>query len=131
MLNTIRQVINDDEKFRSILQGLNRDFYHQTVTSQQIESYITQHSGIDLSKVFDQYLRTVMVPIFEYKIEGNKLTFKYDKVVPGFAMPLKVAVNGKDMTLKPTETPQTIDLPDSVQSVAVDRNYYVITNVLN
>ena len=55
LLHTIRQVINDDEKFRQILRGLNKDFYHQTVTSKQVEDYISQKSGKDLSKIFDQY----------------------------------------------------------------------------
>ena len=40
MLHTIRHVINNDEKFRQILRGLSKDFYHQTVTTQQIENYI-------------------------------------------------------------------------------------------
>ena len=62
LLHTIRQVINDDEKFRQILRGLNKDFYHQTVDSKQVEAYISEKSGIDLSKVFDQYLRTTVIP---------------------------------------------------------------------
>ena len=130
MLHTIRQVINDDAKFRSILQGLNRDFYHQTVTTQQVESYISQKAGIDFSKVFDQYLRTVKVPVFQYRIEGNKLSFKYDKVVPGFAMPLRVVINGKDRILKPTEALQTVDFPSTIDTVAVDRNFYVLSETL-
>lgn len=40
MIHTIRQVINDDEKFRQILRGLNKTFYHQTVTTKQVEDYI-------------------------------------------------------------------------------------------
>jgi len=125
LLHTIRQVINDDEKWRSILQGLQKTFWHQTVTTNQIESYITEHAGIDLSKVFDEYLRTTNIPVLQYKVEGNKVTFKYDKVVPGFAMPLKVNVNGKDVWIKPTEAMQekTFDAP--IANFAVDRNFLV------
>jgi aminopeptidase N len=125
LLHTIRQIVNDDEKWRSILTGLNRDFWHQTVTTQQVESYISEHAGMDLSKVFDEYLRTTDIPVLQYKIEGNKVTFKYDKVVPGFAMPLKVSVNGKDVWLKPTESIQerTFDAP--VTGFVVDRNFLV------
>jgi aminopeptidase N len=78
MLHTIRQVINDDAKWLSILRGLNADFWHQTVTTQQIESYITNKAGIDLSKVFDQYLRTTKIPLLKYKINGKTVTFNYD-----------------------------------------------------
>jgi aminopeptidase N len=131
MLHTIRQIVNNDEKWRSILTGLNKDFWHQTVTTQQVESYITQHAGIDLSKVFDQYLRTTNIPLFQYKIEGNKLSFKYDKVVPGFAMPLRVAVNGKDVSMTPTEAMQTMTFDEPVKTVVVDRNFYVDSAAIN
>jgi aminopeptidase N len=125
MLHTIRQIVNDDEKWRSILTGLNRDFYHQTVTTKQVESYISEHAGIDLSKVFDQYLRTTKIPLFRYKIDGNNLSFQYDRVVPGFAMPLRVAVNGKNVTVEPTEAMRSMTIQDPITSVVVDRNYYV------
>jgi aminopeptidase N len=130
MLHTIRQVINDDAKFRSILQGLNRDFYHQTVTTQQIESYISQKAGIDFGKVFDQYLRTVKVPVFEFGSDGKTLTYSYGNVVDGFAMPLRVTVNGRVVTLTPTAKAQTKTFPTAITKVEVDRNYYVTTEQL-
>ena len=125
MLHTIRQIVNDDEKWRSILVGLNTDFWHQTVTTQQVEAYITQKAGIDLGKVFDQYLRTTKIPLLQYRPEGNKVSFKYDRVVPGFAMPLNVVVNGKPMSITPTESIQSIDATEPVKTFEVDRNFYV------
>jgi aminopeptidase N len=125
MLHTIRQIINDDAKFRSILQGLNRDFYHQTVTTQQVESYISQKSGIDFSKVFDQYLRTVKIPRFVYEIRGDTLKFKWENSVDGFNMPLKVAINGRDTWLKPTTDEQTVSNAGAITSVVPDRNFYI------
>ena len=41
IIHTIRQFVPNDEKWRSILRGLNTDFYHQTVTTQQIEDYLS------------------------------------------------------------------------------------------
>ncbi|MDZ4329200.1 MAG: M1 family metallopeptidase, partial [Flavobacterium sp.] len=46
MLHTLRQIVNDDEKWRGILRGLNSTFYHQTVTTKQIEDYLSQQVGI-------------------------------------------------------------------------------------
>lgn len=57
MIHHIRKLINNDRKFRNILRGLNKTFYHQTVTTAQIEAYITKKSGLKLNKIFDQYLR--------------------------------------------------------------------------
>jgi aminopeptidase N len=125
LLHTVRQIVNDDEKWRRILTGLNKDFWHQTVTTQQVESYISQQAGIDLSKVFDQYLRTTQIPALQYKTEGNRVSFKYDKVVPGFAMPISVTVNGEPVSLTPTEAFQTITSPQPIRTFEIDRNYYV------
>jgi len=131
MLHTIRSIINDDAKWRAILQGLNKDYWHQTVTTQQIESYMSQHAEIDLSKVFDQYLRTTKIPLFVFKTDGNKLSFKYDRVVPGFAMPLRVTVNGKEATITPRESMQTMTFPEGIKTFEVNRNFYLDSQKMN
>ena len=127
MLHTIRQVINDDEKFRQVLRGLNKTFYHQTVTTKQVEDYISAQSKIDLSKVFDQYLRTRLVPVLEYKVEGNKLSYRYTNCVKDFNMPLKVKFK-TEQWIKPTEEWKTLNLyPEGDNSFTVDPNFYIIT----
>ncbi|XRE44171.1 Peptidase M1 family protein [Tenacibaculum discolor] len=123
MLHTIRQLVNDDEKWRQILRGLNTDFYHKTVTTQEIEQYIIEKSGIDLSKVFDQYLRTVKIPEFEYTIKNKELKYRWNNVVKGFDMPLRISVNGKSILLTPTENWQTKTIKAS--SIKIDKNYYI------
>ena len=125
MLHTIRHIIDDDAKWRSILQGLNTDFWHQTVTTQQIESYISTKAGIDLSKVFDQYLRTTQIPLLRYSINGKTLSFNYERVVKGFAMPIRVSINGKETVIKPTEARQSLDFPEDIKSFEVNRNFYI------
>lgn len=127
MLHTIRHIINDDAKWLSILRGLNADFWHQTVTTQQIEAYITKKAGIDLSKVFDQYLRTTMIPVLKYKLNGKTISFKYDLVVKGFAMPIRVTINGKEVKLTPTEVDQTFEFTEEIKTFEVNRNFYVDT----
>ena len=121
MLHTIRQVINDDEKFRQILRGLNKDFYHQTVTTKQIEDYINQKSGIDFSSVFNQYLRTTKIPTLEYSQKGKVLKYRYTNVVENFKLPL--IING-NQRISPTEKWQTLKLK-SKKAVELDGNYYV------
>ena len=130
MLHTIRTLVNDDAKWRSILQGLNQEFGRQTVTTQQIESFISGRAGIDLSKVFDQYLRTTRIPLLQYRIDGNQLSFKYDRVVPGFAMPLSASINGKATSITPTETMQSRDFTEKITSFEIDRNIYVDSELL-
>jgi len=127
MLHTIRQIVNDDAKWRAILRGVQQTFRHQTVTGRQVEDYISREAGTDLGKVFEQYLTTTQIPVFEFKVEGRTLSYRWANVVPGFEMPLKVNVPGMgDRTLRPTEAWQTLPVPsaDAAQLV-VDENFYV------
>ena len=71
VLHTLRQLVGDDDKWREILRGLNKQFYHQTVSSKDIELYIAASSGLTLATFFDQYLRDARMPVFQYKIEGK------------------------------------------------------------
>ncbi|MEO9211496.1 MAG: M1 family metallopeptidase, partial [Ginsengibacter sp.] len=75
MIHMIRQIVNDDKKFRGLLNDMNKDFYHQTVTTAQIENYINKKTGKDFSKVFDQYLRTTNIPVLEYKVKDFSISY--------------------------------------------------------
>lgn len=130
MLHTIRQLVNDDEKWRQVLRGLNANFYHQTVTTKQIEDYLSENSSIDLSKVFDQYLRTIDIPVFEYKVSENVLKYRYTNVVDDFRMPLKIYLGEKEHDLVPS-TEWNTDKIEGLPEVKVDRNYYVNGSKLN
>jgi len=125
MLHTIRQLVNDDEKWRQVLRGLNKDFYHQTVTTEQIENYMIDKSAVNLQPVFDQYLRSPMIPVFEYQIDGKKLKYRYTNVIEGFNMPLRVFVNEKEVWLKPTAKWQTGSENVRNSTFKVDANFYV------
>ena len=126
MLHTIRQIVNDDEKWRGILRGVNQTFRHQTVMGKQIEDYFSTQAGINLSKVFDQYLRTAQIPIFEYRIDNDTLTYRWLNVVPGFDMPLKVTLNPNELTfIKPTQRWQKTVLKAKPEEFRVDPNFYV------
>ncbi len=123
MLHTIRQIIDNDQLWRVILRGLNLDFYHQTVTTEQIENYISQKAKIELSKVFDQYLRTTKIPELSLKQKGKKIFYKWDNVVNGFDMPVDVLLDGKKTRLYPTSKTKKV----KVKSLIVDEDYYIKT----
>lgn len=129
MLHTLRQIINDDEKWRSILRGLNEEFYHQTVYSEQIENYISRQSGMNLKPFFDQYLRDIRIPVLEYKLKGKQLYYRWNNSVDDFDMPVQISLNGDELWLKPTTGWATIDFEVELNSLEVDPDYYV--GVLN
>lgn len=131
MLHTLRQILNDDEKWRGILRGLNKDFYHQTVTTAQIENYLSEQIGRDLKPVFDQYLRDVRIPKLEYRQDGKKLMYRWSNTVPDFAMPVKVTVDGTEKWLEPTTDWQELKVASKKAKLEVDRNFYVTAAKVN
>ena len=125
MLHTIRQLLDDDEKWRGILRGLNKEFYHSTVTTAQIENFMIAQSGLDLQPIFNQYLRTAMIPTLEYFFEDGKLTYKWINCVDGFNMPVKVYIDGKEKLLKPEQKRKTEDVGEGSHTLKIDLDYYV------
>ncbi|MFT5963927.1 MAG: aminopeptidase N [Flavobacterium sp.] len=125
MLHTIRQIVNDNEKWRAILRGLNSTFYHQTVSTKQIEDYLTAAVGIDLSTVFNQYLRDTRIPTLEYYFKDYILGFRWTNCVSGFNMPVKVTVDGKEKWIKPQTTWEQEDITIGNQKLEIDKNFYV------
>lgn len=125
MLHTLRQLLEDDEKWREILRGLNKDFYHQTVSSEQVENYLSEKTGKDLSAFFDQYLRDNRVPVFEYEIRDNILRYRYTGVVKDFDMPLEVILNGDTDWIFPTAAWKELPLDQKIASFSIDRDYLV------
>jgi aminopeptidase N len=129
LLHTIRQVVNDDERWRGILRGLNETFARQTVTGAQVTEYISRQAGIDLSRVFAQYLTTPRLPVLEYRVSGGTLSYRWAEVVQGFDLPVRAMLGGGAYTLlRPTTQWQTA--PHTLRSPGdfrVDENFYVLT----
>ncbi len=125
MLHTLRQLLEDDEKWRAILRGLNTDFRYQTVTTQQIEDYLSQKTGIDLTAFFNQYLRDHRIPMVEFKVEENVLSFRYTRTVEDFDMPVKILVNEEVHWIFPKPDWSELRLTYPVQNISIDANFLV------
>ncbi|RZJ50208.1 MAG: M1 family peptidase [Flavobacterium sp.] len=125
MLHTIRQILNDDAKWKSILRGLNSTFYHQTVTTKQIEDYMSAQVGLDLSKIFDQYLRTTKIPTLEYYFKDGHLAYRWSNCVNKFDMPVKVKLNGTDVVLKPSQDWKVENITSDKPTLEVNKDFYV------
>jgi aminopeptidase N len=123
LLHTLRQIADNDELWRSILRGLNSNFYHQTVETKQIEDYISSKIGFDLSSFFDQYLRDVRIPKFEYSILNGVLTYRWIEVIQNFTMPIEINVDGENIKLYPTTQKKSIKIES--ETIKVNKNYYV------
>lgn len=112
MIHAIRHGLNDDVLFRQIIRGLNKTFYHQTVTTKQIENYISKQAGFDYDRVYDQYLRTTQIPNLEFYFDRDKrkVSFRYTNCVKGFNLPLTLKNPAAKIKIIPTGNWATISL---------------------
>ena len=125
MLHTIRQIVGNDEKWRGILRGLNEAFRHRIVTGVEVQRYIGEQAGVDLSKVFEQYLTTTRIPVLEYRIDGRTLEYRWTDAVPGFDMPVEVTLPGGAVrTLRPMTSWQSTPVTRGGE-LAADPDWYV------
>ena len=147
ILHTLRQITANDEKWRSILRGLNKEFYHQTVTTKQIENYILNRIGVKIgndgvvNRFFDQYLRDSRIPVFEYTIDCSdinntcKMGYEWGNVVENFKMPIEVVIDGKNTFLFADDNMKWIEIDyknhiykNTMKSpVKINDNYYVFS----
>ena len=147
ILHTLRQITANDEKWRSILRGLNKEFYHQTVTTKQIENYILNRIGVKIgndgvvNRFFDQYLRDSRIPVFEYTIDCSdiknncKMGYEWGNVVENFKMPIEVIIDGENIFLFADDKMKWLEIDyknhiykNTMKSpVKINDNYYVFS----
>ena len=127
LLHTLRQLVDDDDRWREALRGLSATFRHQAVSTAQVEAYLSQATGIRLDEFFQQYLRTADVPVLEVRRSGDTLAYRWADVVDGFDMPVRVAVGeGGWAWIQPTVAWQEMEAP-AAATFRVDENFYVVT----
>jgi aminopeptidase N len=110
LLNTLRHVIGDDEKWWKILYNYSETFKKKIITSDTVIDYFNKASGMDLSTIFHQYLYTNQVPVFLYKIKGDYLYYSWNNTTDDFNMPLDISFEDTKIRLQPTIKEQKIKL---------------------
>lgn len=131
--NMIRTMIDDDDKWRDILRGLNKKFYHQTVDYGDIVNYMSKESGINLDKTFEQFVQKKSIPTLEV-IENSPGVFmiRWISEVKDFQMPVHIFdKDGKRLRIDPTDKFKVMRLDGlTKENFKVDTyNYYIGTTI--
>ncbi len=134
MIHMIRQIIGDKSAFRTLLRDMNEKYKYKTVTSKEIEEFISVRTGFNLSKMYDQYLRTTQIPTLDYYLETvngmQTLYYRWSNCIAGFNMPILLPgnSNSKYGLLLATEKWQKIRTNfkegEDLQKL-MDKNFYV------
>ena len=126
MINTLRSVINDDPKWFGLIHGFYQEFKYRNILTEDVVNYFNQHSGMDLTPVFDQYLRHTDIPLLELKFGDGEVSYRWKVDVKGFAMPVRVGSAGNWALIKPTEQWQTMKTFLSKEEFGVDADFYYV-----
>jgi hypothetical protein len=115
---------------------MNKTFYHQTVTTQQIENYISQQAHYNYSKVFDQYLRTTQIPRLEFYLDKDhkNVYYHWTNCVSGFNLPLVLQNESAKLKVIPTESWKKQALKNNeaplFDTAAIVKMYYITAAVV-
>ena len=127
MLHTLRQIVNDDEKWRALLTDLNKEFYHRTVTTKEVENFMSVELEINLEPFFNQYLRTTKIPILEYFVDNQMLFYRWSNVVEGFVFPVDVKIGEQSQRLKASRFWKSMPVSSGAIDLKLDPNFYAAT----
>ena len=131
MLHTLRQIVNNDAKWRKVLRGLSAQFYHQTVSTKQVEDYLSKSLDLNLKPFFDHYLRNTQIPTLEYNISNNVLKYRWINCESDFDMPIKLFFDTKEVWLKPSNNWIFKKLNKNISKIEIDSNFYINTKYSN
>lgn len=132
MIQTIRNSMNNDEQFRLMLRQLNQEFYHQTITTLDVQHLMEKYAGYPLQPVFDQYLRKTEIPVLELQFskDQKKVNYRWSNCNAKFNLPLFVKTDKADLKMEPiVGTWKTMDLLEEhkafLNPAAIEFKYYI------
>jgi len=127
MLNTIRNIINDDGKWWSLLYDYSTTFRHQIIDTETVLAFFNEKTGMDLTHVFNQYLRHKEIPVLELRRAGEFVEYRWNATEPGFDMPVDVTWNSKIVRLAPTSEWKLIKLKISnINAIEVQTGRFLV-----
>ena len=130
MLHTIRQVMGNDSAGGRSCAGSSRvpppDRHRQTGAG----LHQRHRRGHPAAKVFEQYLTTTKIPVFEYRLDGKQLSSTAGRTSCRGSTCRSASGSRPDsaVRLTPTEAWQTVTIPLAYpENFRMDRNFYVIS----
>jgi aminopeptidase N len=127
-LNTLRSVVNDDAKWWKLLRGFYQHFQHRDILTEDVIAYFNAHTGMNLTPIFNQYLRHADIPTLELNFDAanSTVTYRWKADEPGFSMPVRVGSPDHWQILHPTTEPQTMKTPLDKDHFEVPADLYYI-----
>jgi len=132
MLNTLRHVVNDDTKWWKLILDYSNTYKKQVIDAETVVGFFNKQTGMELTPIFNQYLRHTTIPVLQLKLDGKNLSYRWQTDEPDFEMPIEITINGKATRVKASNKWQkdkaTIKTLDDVK-VATNKFYIKVENL--
>jgi aminopeptidase N len=128
-INTLRSIVDDDKRWFALLHGFFQHFKYKNILTEDVVAYFNQKTGMNLTPVFDQYLKRTALPVLELKFDeaAGTVAYRWKADETGFAMPVKTGNRDAWQTIHPTTEWQTMKTPLGMSAFDVAANLYFIT----
>ena len=132
MLNTLRSVIDNDPRWFQLIHDFYQHFKYQNIMTEDVVTWFNQQTGLNLTPIFNQYLRHTAIPLLELKFDpaAGTVAYRWKVDEPDFAMPVRVgelsATNNHWQIIRPTTQWQTMKTPLTPDAFSVDTDHFYI-----
>jgi len=94
LLNTLRHVINNDAKWWAMVLKYSETYKKQIITTQTVIDFFNTESGMNLTPIFNQYLRYTTIPELEIRKKDKALEIRWKTSEANFEMPIVLEIKG-------------------------------------
>jgi aminopeptidase N len=126
-LNTLRSVVNDDARWWTLIHDFYQHFKYRNIMTEDVVEYFNRQTGMNLTPVFDQYLRRTALPSLELKFAEGAVSYRWKVDEPGFRMPVRAGSKERWQMLEPTVEWQTLKTPLNKNEFEVATDLYYVT----
>jgi aminopeptidase N len=125
-LHTLRGVVNDDRRWWALLHGFYQHFKYRNIMTEDVVSYFDRKTGMNLTPIFDQYLRHAAIPALELKFGEGEVGYRWKADEPGFAMPVRMGSRNHWQVVQPTTAWKTMKTPLKKDEFEVATDLYYV-----
>jgi aminopeptidase N len=100
LLNTLRHIVNNDEKWWSLLLKYAETYKKQIIDTPTVIAFFNKETGYNLTPVFNQYLNHTSLPHLEIKSHGKSFQYRWKTDEANFSMPIDIIIGSKKIRLE-------------------------------
>jgi len=119
-------VVDDDRRWFALIHDFYQQFKYQTILTEDVVAYFNRKSGMNLTAIFDQYLRHSAIPVLELKFKDGAVAYRWKTDETGFSMPVRVGTKERWELIRPTNEWKSLKTELRQEQFAVATDLYYV-----